>query len=62
MIYYIRKISPQSAIVKPLQQGSWDGLWGFVAGFCPSFCGEFFLLPSCQFSFYICVCSRNAKG
>ena len=21
-----------------------------------------FLLPSCQFSFYICICRRNAKG
>ena len=25
MIHYIRKISPQSAIVTPLQQGAWDG-------------------------------------
>ena len=35
---------------------------GLRRGFLPLVLRRGFLLPSCQLSFYICICRRNAKG
>ena len=61
MIDYIRKISPQKCNSQASSTRGLGWLMGLCRAFPPLVLRRGFLLPSCQLSFYICICRRNAK-